>query len=63
MAMLSGMEDLTLARLNKITQAWVEQEYHRTRHSEIANTPLQRYLDGSHVGREYPESQTLRRAF
>jgi putative transposase len=63
MAMLSGVEDLTLARLNEITQAWVEQEYHRTRHSEIANTPLQRYLDGSHVGRECPERQTLRRAF
>ena len=26
MAMLSGVDDLTLARLNEITQAWVEGE-------------------------------------
>jgi len=63
MAMLVGVADLTLARLNDITQAWVEQEYHRTRHSEIGTTPLHRYLDGTSVGRECPDSDSLRRAF
>ena len=63
MAMLAGVEDLTLDRLNEITQAWAEQAYHRTRHREIANTPLQRYLNAPNVGRDSPDSQTLRRAF
>ena len=35
MAMLEGVDDLTLARLNEATQAWVEQDYNRKRHSEI----------------------------
>lgn len=63
MAMLTGVADLTLARLNQITQAWVEQEYHRTHHSEIGTTPLSRYLDGASVGRDCPDSDSLRRAF
>jgi len=63
MAMLEGVCDLTLERLNRITQVWVEQEYHRTRHSEIATTPLKRHLDAPDVGRECPDSATLKRAF
>ena len=63
MAMLEGVSDLSLERLNQITQVWVEQEYHRTRHSEIRATPLQRYLDAANVGRECPDSATLKRAF
>ncbi len=63
MAMLEGITDLTLERLNLITQAWVEQEYHRTEHDEIGTTPLRRYLDARSVGRECPDSEALRRAF
>lgn len=63
MAMLTGVADLTLARLNAITQAWVEQEYHRARHAEIGTTPLRRYLDNRSVGRDCPDSDSLRRAF
>ena len=44
MAMLEGDESLTLDALNLATQAWVEQEYHRSRHSEIGVTPLAHYL-------------------
>ena len=33
MAMLEGIDDLTLIRLNEATQAWVEQDYNRKRHS------------------------------
>ena len=63
MAMLEGQQALTLDHLNLLTQAWVEQGYHRRRHVEIGNTPLQRYLDASHVGRDCPSSQSLRQAF
>ena len=45
------------------TQAWVEQEYHRKVHSEIDETPLERYLRGPSVGRDSPSSDALRRAF
>jgi len=63
MAMLEGVSELTLERLNAITQAWVEQEYHQNKHSEIATTPLKRFLDATSVGRDCPDSQALRRAF
>jgi putative transposase len=63
MAMLEGEEALTLDLLNLATQAWVEQEYHRSEHSELRATPLQRYLDGPNVGRECPSAQALCAAF
>jgi transposase InsO family protein len=63
MAMLQGGKELTLERLNEITQVWVEQAYHRDRHTEIGTTPLQRYLDAPGVGRDCPDSLTLRQAF
>jgi putative transposase len=46
LAMLEGERALTLERLNDATQAWVELEYHRTRHSELGGPPLERYLAG-----------------
>ena len=46
MAMLEGEQTLTLELLNESTQAWVEQEYHRTVHTELKDTPLARYLAG-----------------
>jgi putative transposase len=63
MAMLEGDENLTLEQLNVATQAWVTQEYHRTVHSELGATPMQRYLAGPNVGRECPGSDELRAAF
>jgi putative transposase len=62
-AMLDGIEDLTLARLNEITQAWVEHEYNRKRHSELGTTPLRRFLDGKDVCLPSPTSEVLRQAF
>ena len=62
-AMLRGMEDLKLAFINHAAQAWVEQDYHRNKHREIAATPLQRMLDGPDVGRQAPDADTLRLAF
>jgi transposase InsO family protein len=63
MAMLEGEENLTLDALNLATQAWVEQEYHRTVHKELDTTPLARYLDGPTVARPCPDSATLAAAF
>lgn len=63
MAMLEGEPELTLELLNRATQAWVEQEYHRRFHSEIKQTPLERCLAGPSVGRPCPSSDALRRAF
>ncbi len=63
MAMLEGEEALTLELLNQATQAWVEQEYHRTHHSEIDATPLDRYLAGPNVRRDCPDTATLAAAF
>jgi transposase InsO family protein len=61
--MLEGEPELTLELLNVASQAWVEEEYHRKEHSEIKETPLERYLRGPSVGRESPSSDALRRAF
>lgn len=63
MAMLEGEASLTLDTLNLATQAWVEQEYHRTRHSEIDATPLAHYLAGPNVRRECPAITTLSAVF
>lgn len=63
MAMLEGEEMLTLDMLNLATQAWVEQEYHRSLHTELKATPLQRYLEGPDVARACPSAAELCAAF
>ncbi len=75
MRMLDRVEQLSLADLNKMTLAWVEQEYHRTPHQELGCPPLTRYLEsinpaedhpaGSHppIGRESPSSEQLALCF
>lgn len=63
MAMLEGESNLTLPLLNTATLAWIEQEYHRKIHSEIDDTPLNRYLNAKEVGRKSPNTITLRQAF
>jgi transposase InsO family protein len=63
MAMLEGVDDLTLAGLNETTQAWVEYDYNRRHHSEIDDTPLARFLAGPAVTRPPPDAAALRLAF
>jgi transposase InsO family protein len=63
MAMLEGEQALTLELLNEATCAWVEQEYHRTQHAEIGETPLSRYLAGPSVARPCPAAADLAAAF
>src|SRR5277367_1841171 len=62
-AMLEGEENLNLEQLNLATQAWITQEYHRTVHSELRETPMQRFLAGPSVARDCPGSDALRDAF
>lgn len=61
--MLEGVEDLTLARLNDATQAWVEYDYNQKQHAEIGQTPLARFLAGPDVIRPCPDTAALRLAF
>ena len=63
MAMLEAVPAIGLEELNRLTQVWVEGDYHRKVHSEIGTTPLERYLDAPSVGRDAPEALALRRAF
>ena len=62
-AMLSRVEPLTLEFLNRATQAWIEQEYNRGLHDEIAATPLNRMLQGPDVSRQAPDGDKICRAF
>lgn len=57
------MEDITLSFLNHAGQAWVEQDYHRNKHSETGVTPLERMISGPDVGRPSPDADTMRLAF
>jgi putative transposase len=64
LAMLEGVAaDLPLAGLNEATQAWIELEYHRTRHSETKETPLARFLADPDVLRPSRSGDELRTAF
>ncbi len=63
LAMLENEDELTLETLNDATQAWVEGDYNRRPHRELGTSPLRRYLDAPNVGREAPDSETLRSAF
>jgi len=63
MAMLEGAGNLTLDFLNQATQAWVEMEYNRTKHSETGEKPLDRFLHGRSVARPGPSSERLGQAF
>lgn len=63
LAMLEGEAALTIEALNLATQAWVEIEYHRARHSEIDTTPLAHYLAGPNVARPCPAAAVLTAVF
>ncbi|MHC4064165.1 MAG: hypothetical protein ACYSUI_06635 [Planctomycetota bacterium] len=47
LAMLDGVETLTLGLLNEATCAWMEGEYNRTVHAETRRKPVDRYVDGT----------------
>ena len=51
MAMLEGVELLTLKTLNDATVAWAEQDYHHRAHRALNITPLTRLLDSDDASR------------
>jgi hypothetical protein len=61
--MLEGVVDLTLDQLNDVSQPWVELEYNRKVHSEIGQTPLQRFLNDKNVAQPCPSTEQLQLAF
>ena len=61
--MLEGVADLTLDQLNEVSQPWVEMEYNRKVHSEIGQTPLQRFLNDKNVAQPCPATDKLQMAF
>ena len=63
MAMLEGVEGLTLKMLNDATVAWVEQDYHRRTHRELAMTPHERLAGSVDASRPCPGVGALRDAF
>jgi len=63
MAMLEGCRNLSIERLNRATQAWVELEYNKEEHRETGEAPFQRFLAGPDVSRPNPTSEQLRFAF
>ena len=63
MAMLEGVEPLTLNKLNDATVAWLERDYHRRVHRELATTPLKRLVESDDASRPCPDGGVLRAAF
>ena len=63
MAMLEGVENLTLKGLNDATIAWIEQEYHRRRHRELGMTPFERLKTSPDASKPCPSMETIRAAF
>jgi putative transposase len=61
--MLDGIAELTLDRLNLVTQAWMEVEYNRAVHREIDCAPVERFARAADVLRPSPSSESLRDAF
>jgi putative transposase len=55
--------DLRLRQLNQATLAFVEMEYNRKTHSELGQSPLQRFLHHKDVGRPCPSTEQLQLAF
>lgn len=54
-------QPLTPAELNRLFQAWVEQDYHQREHSETDQTPLARFAEAGPVAP--PSAELLREAF
>jgi len=63
MAMLEGVEGLTLKMLNDATVAWLEQDYHRRKHRELGTTPLKRLTGSVDASRPCPDTDRLKDAF
>ena len=63
MAMLEGVEGLTLSTLNDCTVAWFDRIYQRRHHQEIGCSPMERFLQSEDVSRRCPPMADLKAAF
>ena len=65
LAMVKSTEEepLTLAKLNDVTQAWVQFDYNNKVHSSLGCTPVERFLEGPSVTRPSPTAAALKFAF
>jgi len=63
MKMIPKEKRITLDILNRITQAWVEQDYHDRVHSETKEKPIDRFFNSPSVIRPGISFEDLRRSF
>lgn len=63
MKMIPKEKRLTLDILNRVTQAWVEQDYHDRVHSETKEKPIDRFFNSPSVIRPGLSFEELRRSF
>ena len=63
MKMIPKEKRITLDVLNSLTQAWVEQDYHTTIHSETRQTPLHRFFEEKNVLRHGLDFNEMKRSF
>ena len=63
MSLLEAEPNLSLEKLNQVTQAWVEMEYNHRTHSGIKMTPLEKWGVAKSVLRKSPSLCDLRKAF
>jgi len=61
--MVIGQKDLTLERLNKLSQAWIEMHYNRRIHRETGKRPIDLFIEGKNVGLPPVSEDELRRSF
>jgi putative transposase len=62
-AMLEKYKDLTLKRLNDLTQIWAIHEYNAVKHEETQEIPRDRFAQGKNVLRASPTKEHLRNVF
>ena len=63
MAMLSNVKNLSLVFLNRVTQAWIEQEYNRAENEELKSSPIKQYIEVKDVSRPSPDEETFHFSF
>ncbi|MBK7845831.1 MAG: hypothetical protein IPJ71_19520 [Bdellovibrionales bacterium] len=63
MALLENDKTLTLEKLNHLTGIWIEQEYNSNVHSELKQSPVNKWLESEKVTRPSPSLTVLRQCF
>jgi hypothetical protein len=61
--MLKKVQGLNLTELNNLTQIWLEEDYHKSHHSELGDSPRQIFIRGKNVFRPSPSFESIRKSF